>query len=115
MATRRSPQYLVELSTGRHRLNAATWHRYVAAGLLRQIDRRLARPTRNVVAWIDGGELQLTHAYFIYTSWLSVNRVSPVIEGVEWEWKLAKQYGTQDYWASVAMIGRFEQGSFVTK
>lgn len=115
MATRRSPQYLVEIHTGQHRLNAATWHRYVSAGLLRQIDRRIARPARNVVAWLENGELRLTHTYFVYTSWLTLNRISPVIEGQEWEWQMAEQYGTKDFWKGIAMLGRFAPGSFVSK
>lgn len=115
MTTRRSRPYLVSLPSGQHRLSAGTWQEYVRRGLLRAVDRRTARPARNVIAWIDGGELKLLHTFFIYTSWLSLNRISPVIEGQEYEFRLAKEYGTKSFWAGVAMTGRYAPGDFLTK
>lgn len=112
---RRSTPYIVNCQFGQHRLPARTWQEYVRVGLLRAVNNRIARPARNVVAWLDGGELKLLHAYFIYTSWLSLNRISPVIEGQDYEFRLAKEYGTKAFWAGVALTGRYAAGDFLTK
>lgn len=114
MSTRRSTPYTVQCQFGIHRLSARTWQEAVRLGWLRVVGAKVARPARNVCAWLQDGELMLLPTYFIYTSWLTVNRISPVIEGQEYEYSLAKEYGTKAFWAGVAMTGRYAPGDFIT-
>lgn len=80
---------------------AREWHRYLAAGLLRRISDRIAKPARNVIAWLEGGKLHLLHAYSILTFSILLDRMSPGVGEME-EVKLFQQYATPEFRKEVA-------------
>ena len=75
---KRARPYIVEHPAGTHEMPAHEWKRYLGLGLLRQVRERVARPAKNVIAWLEEGRLRLLHAYWIYTSWIAVDRAAPV-------------------------------------
>lgn len=67
-------------------VNAATFHRAVASGWIVKAGERRGVLAHGVIArWRDGALWLLNEvkqaAVWIYTSWLAVERVSPIIEG----------------------------------
>lgn len=78
--TRRSKPYIVQSHLGDHEMPAREWQRYASLGYLRIIRDRIARPARNVLIWFEGTKLRLLHAFYIYTSWLAIERTAPARE-----------------------------------
>lgn len=112
---RRSKPYIVESSLGSHEMPARDWQRYVSLGYLRVISNRIARPGRNIVAWLQNGKLKLLHAYWIYTSWIAIERASTAIEGEEYEHEMRRQFATEKFKAEMLKIGYIAPGYFITK
>lgn len=96
-------QYFVQTDTGDHRLPAEEFHRNVAAGLLRRISDRIAKPARHVIAHLVDGKLKLLPVYSLVTFSMILDRKSPGVGCYE-EYKLAKQYGTASFWAGKTYI-----------
>ena len=76
MAKRAKP-YIIQSHLGDHEMPAREWHEYARMGYLKVIRDRIARPARNVVVWFEGTKLRLLHAFYIYTSWLAIDRIAP--------------------------------------
>lgn len=111
--TRRSKPYIVQSHLGDHEMPAREWHLNVGLGLLRQIGRRIARPAKYVQLTFEKGHLQLVslfhvwfsavmlnsnHEFFIYTSWLAIDRMAPRFPGSTYHYELMRQYGTKKFW-----------------
>lgn len=111
MAKRARP-YIVEASTGQHEMPAGEWLASVRAGLLCVIRDRIAKPARNVIAWLENGKLRLVHAYWIYTSWIAIERWAPARQS-DYAEKLREQYGTRAYWQSVVARGYASPDDFI--
>jgi hypothetical protein len=112
---RRSKPYLIHCHLGEIEMPARDWQRYVSAGYLRVIRDRIARPGRNIIAWLEAGKLHLLHAYWIYTSWIAISRTRWVTEGDEYEHEMRRQWATEAFKREMKRMGYLPAGYFITK
>lgn len=102
MSTRRSLKKHCEIvwrdNAPTHHISRETFNKAIASGWIVQTGERIATIAHGVKAQLHNGVLWLEDAaakatIWIYTSWISINRISPVIEGDYYKRELLSQYG----------------------
>lgn len=87
MRKNRGAKYKIEWGTAEpYSVNAETFHRAIASGWLTPTGERTATLATGVIARLRDGALWLLNeikqaAIWIYTSWLAIDRISPIIQG----------------------------------
>lgn len=75
---RQSKKFYVQFDNSNHRLSGWQYARLVAAGFAIVIEERLARLRKGVQAELRCGELWVCDPNWLYTSWISIDRMAPV-------------------------------------
>jgi hypothetical protein len=87
----RDNRYRLRTKTGNHTLSRLRWTRIVAAGLAVVLSDHLAEARRGVLVELRAGELWVCDPTWLYTSWISIDRMAP-IRGEHWQKEVERDH-----------------------